>query len=114
VGENRLRTPARVVASTTPFVAARHWRKGRGTWGEFLAGEVRRECRNHNLPEPLRVEMLARTPGLFEWVEFRRNRKDETPGAGYGFRIEFPEAVPAPFSLGYGCHFGLGQFAAAE
>jgi CRISPR-associated protein Csb2 len=75
-----------------------------------LAGEVRRECRNHGLPKPVKVELLPKSPGLFEWVEFRRNRKDETPRPGYGFRIEFGEAVPAPFSLGYGCHFGLGQF----
>ena len=56
--------------------------------------------------------MLAGSPGLFEWVEFRRNRKDDAPRPGYGFRLEFDEPVPAPFSLGYGCHYGLGQFAA--
>ena len=26
----------------------------------------------------------------------------------------FAEPVPAPFTLGYGCHFGLGQFDVAE
>jgi CRISPR-associated protein Csb2 len=77
--------------------------------------EVRRECRNHGLREPRVVERTAHPQrGLFEWVEFRRNRKDEPPRPGYGFRLEFDKDVPTPFTLGYGCHYGLGQFAAAE
>jgi CRISPR-associated protein Csb2 len=101
------------VVSTTPFCSGRHWRRGRGEYREFLAGEIRRECRNHGLTEPRTVTMLEGSPGLFEWVEFRRNRKDDAPRPGYGFRLDFDEPVPAPFSLGYGCHYGLGQFAAA-
>ena len=109
----KLRPATRKVVSATPFIPGRHWRKGRGTYDEFLAGDVMRECRNHGLPEPVSVEP-AKPTGLFEWVEFRRNRKDEEPRPGYGFWLEFAEPVAAPFSLGYGCHFGLGQFAAAE
>jgi CRISPR-associated protein Csb2 len=109
-----VRPGAKIVQSVTPFALSRHWRKGRGSYEEFLAAEVRRECRNHGLREPVTVELLEKSPGLFEWVEFRRNRKDETPRPGYGFRIEFAEAVPAPFSLGYGCHFGLGLFDAVR
>jgi CRISPR-associated protein Csb2 len=97
----------------TPFSPARHWRKGRGTFAEFLTEEVKRECRNHGLPAPVQVTPLERPIGPFDWIEFRRNRKDETPRPGYGFRIAFAEPVAAPFSLGYGCHYGLGQFAAA-
>lgn len=111
VDDARLRRPVHEVMSTTPFVTTRYWRKGRGTYEEFLEAEVRRECRNHELPEPIRVELLASSPGLFEWVEFRRNRKDDSPRPGCGFRLTFAEGVPAPFGLGYGCHFGLGQFA---
>jgi CRISPR-associated protein Csb2 len=107
-----IRPKAKVVVSMTPFIAGRHWRKGRGTYQEFLEAEIRRECRNHGLPEPQSVEPLVRPTGLFEWVEFRRNRKNDAPRPGYGFRLQFEEAVAAPFSLGYGCHFGLGQFAA--
>ena len=106
-----IRGSASVVVSTTPFCSGRHWRKGRGDYGQFLAEEIRRECRNHHLPEPTTIEPLAGSTSLFEWVEFRRNRKDETPRPGYGFRLEFDQPVPAPFSLGYGCHYGLGQFA---
>jgi CRISPR-associated protein Csb2 len=106
----QVRRSVTTVASTTPFVTPRHWRKGRGTSEEFLKEEVRRECHNHKLPEVAAVEFLRRTPGLFEWIEFRRNRKKDPPRAGYGFEIRFKEAVKVPFSLGYGCHFGLGQF----
>ena len=107
-----MRKGATTVISTTPFCSGRHWRKSRGDYGEFLADEIRRECQNHELPAPKAVHMLAGSPGLFEWVEFRRNRKDDAPRPGYGFRLEFDELVPAPFSLGYGCHYGLGLFAA--
>jgi CRISPR-associated protein Csb2 len=101
------------VVSTTPFCSGRHWRKGRGEYSDFLAGEIRRECRNHEIREPRSITMVG-SGGLFEWVEFRRNRKDDEPRPGYGFRLEFDEPVPAPFSLGYGCHYGLGQFAQTE
>jgi CRISPR-associated protein Csb2 len=106
----RFRRRGLTVASTTPFVTPRHWRKGRGSPAAFLKDEIRRECRNHNLPEVASVEFLPKAPGLFDWIEFRRNRKKDPPHAGYGFRLRFTEPVAAPFSLGYGCHFGLGQF----
>jgi CRISPR-associated protein Csb2 len=44
------------------------------------------------------------------WLEFRRNRKDDPAQIGYGFEIEFAEPVTGPVALGYGAHFGLGQF----
>lgn len=110
VGDPKVRPPAAVVVSVTPFAPTRHWRKGRGSYEEFLTEEVRRECRNHGMAEPVKVTLLEKSTGLFEWIEFRRNRKDDAPRPGYGFRIEFAEPVSAPFSLGYGCHFGLGQF----
>ncbi len=111
---SEIRKSAPTVVSTTPFCSGRHWRKGRGEYADFLKDEIRRECKNHRIKEPRSVTMLAGSPGLFEWVEFRRNRRDEAPRPGYGFRLEFDEPVLAPFSLGYGCHYGLGQFAAPE
>jgi CRISPR-associated protein Csb2 len=112
--DDAIRRECLVVESTTPFVAARHWRKGRGSVQEFLMEEVRRECRNHGIAEPVKIEPVAHPRGVFEWVEFRRNRKDDAAKPGYGFRLEFATAVREPFSLGYGCHFGLGQFAAVK
>jgi len=29
---------------------------------------------------------------------------------GFGFEVVFSEPVRGPIALGYGCHFGLGQF----
>jgi CRISPR-associated protein Csb2 len=106
----KMRPRAETVVNATPFVSSRYWRKGRGTPQDFWKGEVRRECRNHGLPEPLTVDFLERPHGLFEWAEFRRNRKEDPVRPGYGFRVKFPEPVATPFSLGYSCHFGLGQF----
>jgi len=105
---------SRQIVSLTPFITARHWRKGRGSVEEFLQEEVRRECGNHGLPVPVAVGQLRTAVGLFEWVEYRRNRTGDPPAAGYGFRLEFAEPVTVPFSLGYGCHFGLGQFGEAS
>ena len=107
-----VRRRAKVVRSTTPFVPPRHWRKGRDP-RLFLDGEVRRECANHGLPDPVGIEPLDGSGRVFAWVEFRRNRKgDPVRPLWGGFQLEFPEPVPTPFSLGYGSHFGLGQFEA--
>jgi CRISPR-associated protein Csb2 len=100
--------------SATPFIPPRHWRPARGPFGQWLREEVTRECRNQGLPAPVRVEPLAelsiRGSRSIHWMEFRRNRKDDRVRSGYGLRIEFNEPVPEALALGYGCHFGLGQF----
>jgi len=48
------------------------------------------------------------------WLKFIRSRKhgggSNAGTQGYGFQLTFPEAVRGPIALGYGCHFGLGQF----
>jgi CRISPR-associated protein Csb2 len=99
-----------VVESATPFVPPRHWRKGRDH-AQFVADEVLRECRHHGLSaEPARIELKERMPGLFDAVEYRRNRKDDPVRPGYALRLTFSEPVIAPFAIGYGAHFGLGQF----
>ena len=105
------------LVSATPFVPPRHYRKGRGDFAEWLAAEVRREAANHGLPAPVKVRLL---PALetsrrgVRWLEFRRNRKDDPAQIGYGFEIEFAEPVTGPVALGYGAHFGLGQFVADD
>lgn len=101
--------------SSTPFVPPRHYRKGRGDFMEWLAGEVKKEAVYHGLPEPVEVkpvEKLSLMNGRsLRWLEFRRSRKGESRQLGYGFEIVFPEPVSQPVALGYGAHFGLGQFA---
>ena len=50
------------------------------------------------------------------WLKFRRERQKgggrRGDAHGYGFRLHFNEPVRGPIVLGYGCHFGLGQFQA--
>lgn len=109
--------PAKTFRSETPFVPPRHYRKGRGDFGEWLATEVRREAKNHDIPEPVAVRPLARLKRQgrdLYWLEFRRNRKGDESGLGYGFELEFAEPVAGPFTLGYGAHFGLGLFAPVD
>lgn len=99
--------------SRTPFVPPRHFKLKKQDAQEWLRGEVSRECVHHELPEPVSIEPVG---GLevngreIRWAEFRRNRKDDPVRAGFGFEIVFADEVEAPFALGYGCHFGLGQF----
>jgi CRISPR-associated protein Csb2 len=108
------RVPATTVESATPFVPPRHWRKGRNK-ERFLAEEVRRECRNHGLAaEPVSVEWITPITGLFDVVEYRRNRRDDPVRPGYALRLTFPAPVLAPFAIGYAAHFGLGQFHARK
>ncbi|MEX1028249.1 MAG: type I-U CRISPR-associated protein Csb2 [Candidatus Paceibacterota bacterium] len=52
------------------------------------------------------------------WLTFGRTRTkgsgQKAGHEGYGFRLRFPHPVSGPIALGYGCHFGLGQFIPAE
>lgn len=108
---------ATIVRSATPFVPPRHYRKGRGDFARWLADEVRREAAHHELPPLARVTLLPclRVGGReLRWIEFRRNRKDDAVRLGYGFELEFTEALAGPITLGYGCHFGLGLFMPAN
>lgn len=103
--------------STTPFVPTRHYRQGRGEFSDWLKQEFRRECRNHGVPLPGYIRMIDRTAGAgrqFRWIEFRRNRKGDDSMMGYGFEIQFDEPLCGPIALGYGAHFGLGQFRPAD
>ena len=100
---------AAVMVSRTPFVPSRHWRKGRN-FERYLFDEVQRECRNHGVEEPMKIERLDSMPGLFHESEYRRNRKDDPVRPGYSLRLTFAGKVPTTFAIGYGAHFGLGQF----
>ncbi len=105
-----IRPRVKAATSMTPFITVRHWRKGRGSVTEFLQNELRRECSNHGLPEPAVITPTDRAGRLFSPIQFRRNREGDPVRPGYAFQLEFSEPVPVPFTLGYGCHFGLGQF----
>ncbi|HZQ51289.1 MAG TPA: type I-U CRISPR-associated protein Csb2 [Bryobacteraceae bacterium] len=109
LSDHRIRPLTHSVQSSTPFVTVRHWRKGRGTVLDFLKAEIRRECLNHGIAQPVAIEPVEKI-GQFYAPEYRRNREGDPARPGYAFRLQFDAPVPAPFSLGYGCHFGLGQF----
>ncbi len=99
--------------SRTPFVPPRHFKPGRQDFEQWLRDEIRRECAYHELPEPVSIGLSPRLKASgreIRWAEFRRNRKDDPVRAGFGVEIVFGDEVEAPFALGYGCHFGLGQF----
>lgn len=109
LNDRAVRDPANEVRSVTPFVTARHLKKKQDP-AEFYEAEIRRECRNQNYPEPLEVDRIDDKLGLFVAVEYRRNRPDDPARPGLAFRLKFAEPIITPFSLGYGSHFGLGQF----
>jgi CRISPR-associated protein Csb2 len=114
----QLLPPSRRLVSVTPFVPTRHYREGRGDFGEWLRAELVRELENHGLQAPATVRSVERAVLRggqdFRWIEFRRNRRKDSPRLGYGFEVEFAEPVVGPIAVGYGCHFGLGQFRAVE
>lgn len=104
--------------SATPFVLSRHRKPNRGSFEEWLHAEVARECMNHGLESPAAISIV---PNLtlqvgrsIRWAEFRRNRKEDPVRAGLGLLLRFSQKVQGPIALGYGCHFGLGQFRPVE
>ena len=104
---------ARRWVSATPFVTRRHHRRGRGPHDEWIAGELRRECRLHGLPEPTAIRASAATLDAAHpvpWFAFQRGRKGRRPMRGHGFALNFGEPVRGPLALGAGGHFGLGAF----
>jgi CRISPR-associated protein Csb2 len=99
--------------SVTPFVTSRHYRKGRGTFDQWLGSEISKECSFHGLPEPAEIERIPSTLSSrrpLRWAEFVRNRKNSNPLRGYGCILEFEKAVSGPFAIGSACHYGLGLF----
>lgn len=110
--ENRVQLSETWV-SATPFVTSRHYRKGRGAYEQWLTAELCRECSFHGLPSPSSVEWIPGTLHTMHpvrWFEFTRSRKGQAPVSGYGCIVSFKDPVSGPFSLGAGCHFGLGAF----
>lgn len=104
--------------SRTPFVLVRHPRRGKDTPRD----QVARELRLRGLPEPSEIisipgallhDSRAGDARLMHWLAFVMTRDGrEHPHGGFGFEVVFPEPVRGPILLGYGCHYGLGQFEA--
>lgn len=129
-GQFRALGECRVWESFTPFLLGRHPKRHRGgerklrpdgTWIDGPEEQLRRECQLRGLSGLVAVEpsgeLILRSNRRLRWLEFRRQHNGGgAPGSsfGYGFRLRFAEPVRGPLALGYGCHFGLGQFVPAE
>ena len=130
-GDSALLARSHAWVSRTPFVSARHPKRTRAGVAKVDENglqigspehELRRLLELAGLPRPVLVEPVAGTMlGGREvpWHAFlrRRERGEGRPaanGAGYGFRIEFTEAVQGPVAVGYASHFGMGGFEKAE
>lgn len=104
--------------SRTPFVLVRHPRRGK----DSPRDQVARELRVRGLPEPSEIvsvpgpvihDSRAGDARLMHWPAFVMTRDGrDHPHGGFGFDLVFPEPVRGPILLGYGCHYGLGQFEA--
>ena len=108
---------SRTWVSATPFITVRHYRKGRGTFDEWLRSEIVRECQLHGLPHPAAIEWIPTTVGgnrEVRWFEFKRHYKDESPLSGHGCTLVFDAPVAGPFTIGSLCHYGLGLFVPME
>lgn len=105
---------ARRWTSLTPMVLPRFRKpKGKNTAIE----QVRHELATRGL-SPAAIEIL---PWDVQTLHFRHAiRSRRAPAAappadiGYAFRLVFDEPTRGPISLGYGSHFGLGLFGAAD
>jgi CRISPR-associated protein Csb2 len=107
--------------SVTPFIPPR-FLKARGQ--NSLEGQLRAELRCRNLPDLIGAPMvtLPRDPETAalqarRFRHFVRTRQDaRAPGPPPGLfhlTLTFDRPVDGPLCLGWGCHFGLGLFAAA-
>lgn len=127
LGQSPILAKSRTWVSRTPFIPTRHPKATRAGVPKVDASGLQIGSPEHDLrrllelggfPVPLSVEPVAGTKlGEQEvaWHSFLRRRetgevRPAVNGAGYGFRIEFPEPVQGPVAVGYGTHFGMGGF----
>lgn len=139
IGQSPILAKSTTWISRTPFVPSRHLKiKGadrsdpglhQAAMLRELETAVRFELQQRRSPgqaditfadlvqeiEPILIDnhgtMLGnQTP----WLKFVRQRTQSkskpADSRGYGFQLQFTEAVSGPISLGYGSHFGLGLF----
>ncbi|MFW6106923.1 MAG: type I-U CRISPR-associated protein Csb2, partial [bacterium] len=101
--------------SETPFVPPRHLKKeGKNT----LTGQINAELASRGMQPAATITIQS--PRISEqarqfrhFVRVRQRGGNAPPTAiGLAVRLEFCEPIIGPVILGYGCHFGLGMFAA--
>ncbi len=103
---------ARCWRSLTPFVPPRYLKtRGRND----LIGQVNAELASRGLPNALSFQVFDphTDDGARRARHFKRVRGHGPPppqDVGFMLELEFDVPVRGPIMLGYGCHFGLGQF----
>lgn len=122
--------PATWWESATPYVLTRfpkQYRDGtpkvteRGEQRDGPEDQARREWAQRRqsdpgLPELASVALIpvCRVRGReLPWRQFqlsRRSGRGTSSGFAFGLRLGFVAPVAGPVALGFGCHFGLGQF----
>ncbi len=136
-GQSIALATSRTWVSRTPFVLTRHLKlklnptertdpeQAQNAMARELIAAVRLELARHSkfksLAEDAQIEptpqrdsgtMLGGTQT--PWLKFTRIRKSgnghNAGSLGYGFQLTFDQPINGPIALGYGCHFGLGQF----
>ncbi len=97
--------------SVTPYLHPWHSKKGFG-----VVEQITRECELRGYPVPVAVESLPeQKPRALEFRRFRSKRGLNQPDRqGRFLSLVFPEPITGPLALGFGCHFGLGQFIPAD
>lgn len=128
---SRLLSYSRTWESVTPFLAAGHLKAG------GYPAEIRRLLKHRRLPNPTSIAFLrprssgpsdadddphgkdvgvvirGRPRRAIHFHRFRSRGGEQQPDTiGTFLRLQFAEPIEGPLALGYGCHFGLGLFAA--
>lgn len=101
--------------SFTPCVLPRHPKRRRGIWLDSPEEQVAQACRymlGFSPVEVIRIEHPANevNPWRGFYLERRHGGGSMGPRRAYSFRLQFESPVDGPIALGYGAHFGLGQF----
>lgn len=102
--------------SITPFVPPRFLKKrGKNT----LEGQVIAELSARGLPAPIDVHVTdlrsdARQLRMRHFIRSRRHGPPAPIDIGFSLTLRFAGPLIGPLCLGYGCHFGLGLFAAVQ
>lgn len=99
--------------SVTPYLHPWHVKKRFG-----VEDQIRRECRERGLPEPVTIEALddvdvgrGRRRRPIHFQRFRsRHGLSQPDRLGSFRRMVFAQPVAGPLALGFGCHYGLGLF----
>lgn len=116
LGKSDCLASGKVWRPVTPYLHPWHLKKNFG-----IAEQVRRECRLRKLPELEAIRFLpeitvgSRPRRPVHYHRFRSKRGLVQPDTHGSFlELVFPEPVAGPLALGFGSHYGLGLFIAAN